>query len=169
MKNVQKELLSITASISAIASKIEKMAEAIAKDTGKVATTKKAKAPAKKAKAAAKKVKAPAKKAKAPAKKAKATVKKAKAPAKAKATPKKRAVTKVAPVAKTAQKKATDGTGIFDSVYATISGNPDGITVATLKNKTGLEKRQVNNALYKLKQKGQIEAISRGVYALKKA
>jgi len=142
MKNVQKELLSITASLSALASKIEKMAEAIANDTEKVAPVKKAKAPAKKAKVQVKK---------------------------AKATPKKRAAKKVAPVAKTAQKKTTEGKSIFDRIYGMVSGSSDGITVAMLKKKTGLETRQVNNALYKLKQKGRIEAISRGVYAVKKA
>ena len=127
MKNLQKELLSISKTISTLASKVEKMAEAVAA-SGK-----------------------PAPKKAAPAKKAKA-----------KAAPK-RSAKKAAPAAK---KDAVAST--LDNIYGMISRSRDGITVALLKKKTGLAIRQVNNSLYKLKQKGKIETIKRGVYVTKK-
>lgn len=67
-----------------------------------------------------------------------------------------------------AKKIAASGTGILDNVYGIISRSRKGVTVAQLRQKTDFETRQVNNAIYKLKQKGKIEAISRGVYAKKK-
>jgi len=127
MKNLQKELLSISKTISTLASKVEKMAEAVAA-SGK-----------------------PAPKKAAPAKKAKA-----------KAAPK-RSAKKAAPAA-----KKDAGASMLDNIYGMISRGRDGITVALLKKKTGLAIRQVNNSLYKLKQKGKIETIKRGVYVTKK-
>ena len=99
----------------------------------------------------------------APAKKAKATVKKAKAPAKkAKAAAKKKAAP--AKAAKTAAGAST----MLDNIFGMISRSRNGITVERIKKRTGLQARQVSNALYKLTKKGKIETISRGIYAKKK-
>lgn len=91
---------------------------------------------------------APAKKA--PAKKAAA---KKKAPAK-------KAVAKKAPAKKAAKGKET----VLDTVLAVIKKSRNGANIATLKAKTGLESRQLSNALYKLTKKKMIKSKSRGVY-----
>ena len=74
MKNVQKELIAISSTLSSLVKQMENMAVAIEKESGKAAPKKKAKAGAK--------AKAPVKKAKASAKKTKVALKK-KAPKKA--------------------------------------------------------------------------------------
>jgi predicted Rossmann fold nucleotide-binding protein DprA/Smf involved in DNA uptake len=102
----------------------------------------------------------------APAKKAKTAVKKAKAKT-AKAAPKKKAAKKSAPTAAKA-KPAAGGNTMLDNIYGMISRSRKGITVERIKKRTGLEPRQVSNALYKLTKKGQIETLSRGVYIKKK-
>ena len=100
-----------------------------------------------------------------PAKKAKAAVKKAKAPAKkAKAAAKKKA----APAKKAKPAAAAEPSSMLDNIYGMISRSRKGITVERLKKRTGLQARQVSNALYKLTKKGKIETVSRGVYAKKK-
>jgi predicted Rossmann fold nucleotide-binding protein DprA/Smf involved in DNA uptake len=90
------------------------------------------------------------------------------APAKKKAAPKRKAVARKAPVKKAAAKKApakqaTKAT-VLDSVMAVIKKSRTGATIANLKAKTGLESRQLSNALYKLSKKGMIKSKSRGVY-----
>jgi predicted Rossmann fold nucleotide-binding protein DprA/Smf involved in DNA uptake len=100
---------------------------------------------------------APAKKKAAPAKKKAAPAKKKAAPAKKKAAPAK----KKAP----AKKAATAGKEtVLDSVLAVIGKSKDGADIASLKSQTGLESRQLSNALYKLTKKGMIKSKSRGVY-----
>ena len=141
MKVVQKGLMAISTALSSLVQKVEKMAEAIEKGTGKAAPAKKSRA-VKKAKAAAKKGKAAAKKK--AAKKAAPAAAKAKTAAKAK------------------------GQSMLDTIFGMISRSRNGITVASLKKRTGLDPRQVSNALYKLTQKDKIETISRGVYVKKK-
>lgn len=89
---------------------------------------------------------------------AKAPAAKKAAPAKKKAAPKKKAVAKKAPA-----KKAAKDT-VLDSVLAVIKKSRSGATIANLKAKTGLESRQLSNALYKLSKKGMIKSKSRGVY-----
>jgi hypothetical protein len=76
-----------------------------------------------------------------------------------KAAPKKKAVAKKAP-AKKAGKKDT----VLDSVLSVIKKSRTGANIATLKSKTGLESRQLSNALYKLSKKKLIKSQSRGVY-----
>jgi hypothetical protein len=95
--------------------------------------------------------------------------KKTKAPAKVKPTTKKQAAKKATPKKPSAKKVASSGTGILDTIYGVISRSRKGVSVAQLREKTDFETRQVNNAIFKLKQKNRIEAISRGVYAKKKA
>ncbi len=152
MKDVQKELMAISSTLSSLVQQMEKMAEAIEKDSGKAAPAKKVKA---------------VRKAKAPAKKAKAAAKKAKAAPKKKAAKKK--VAKKAPaVAKADAPTAAGGPTMLDSIFGMISRSRGGITVERLKKKAGLEARQVSNALYKLTQKGRIETLARGLYVKKK-
>ena len=149
MKDVQKELLAISTALSSLVAKVEKMVETIETGSGTAAPAKKAK-PAKKKKAAAKKTKPAAKT--------------------SKAAPKKRAAKKKAPAK---QEAAADASGaqptMLDNILTMISRSRNGITVERLKKRTGLEARQVSNALYKLTKKGKIETLSRGVYVKKKS
>jgi predicted Rossmann fold nucleotide-binding protein DprA/Smf involved in DNA uptake len=150
MKDVQKELLAISTALSSLVAKVEKMVEAIETESGKAAPAVKAK---------------PAKKAKAKAKKAKATTKKAKAAPKKRAAKKKAPTTEEGAKAPTAESQQT----MLDNIFVMISRSRNGITVEKLKKRTGLEARQVSNALYKLTKKGKIETLSRGVYIKKKS
>lgn len=84
----------------------------------------------------------PAKKAEAPAKKAAASAKKTVAK-------------KNAPAGKVA---------VLDSVFDAIKKAGKGINIAALKEKTGLNPRQLSNALYKLSKRDMIVAKSRGLY-----
>jgi predicted Rossmann fold nucleotide-binding protein DprA/Smf involved in DNA uptake len=99
---------------------------------------------------------------------AKAPAAKKAAPAKKKAAPKKKAVAKKkAPAKKVAKKapaKKSAKATVLDSVMAVIKKSRSGATIANLKAKTGLESRQLSNALYKLSKKGMIKSKSRGVY-----
>ncbi len=99
---------------------------------------------------------------------AKAPAAKKAAPAKKKAAPKKKAVAKKKAPAKKAAKKAPAKKAakatVLDSVMAVIKKSRSGATIANLKAKTGLESRQLSNALYKLSKKGMIKSKSRGVY-----
>jgi hypothetical protein len=88
----------------------------------------------------------------------------AKAPAK-KAAVKKKAPAKKAPAKKAPAKKAAKGKEtVLDTVLAVIKKSRNGANIATLKAKTGLESRQLSNALYKLSKKKIIKSKSRGVY-----
>jgi predicted Rossmann fold nucleotide-binding protein DprA/Smf involved in DNA uptake len=92
----------------------------------------------------------------------KKAVKKAAPPKARKATPKKKAApAKVASAA--AAKKPT----VLDAVYEIVRRARSGATIAVLKEKTGLNPRQLSNALYKLSTRGKIAAKSRGVYVKK--
>lgn len=78
------------------------------------------------------------------------------APAKRKKTVRKAAVRKkAAPVS---------GQTVLDQVYTVIKRSKKGVTIATLKTKTGLGSRQLSNALYKLSKKRLVHAKSRGFY-----
>lgn len=86
-----------------------------------------------------------------------------KAKKKAAAKPKKKAA---APKKKPAAKKAPAGgkDTVLENVMDVITKSRTGANIASLKQKTGLESRQLSNALYKLSKKGQIKTVSRGVY-----
>ncbi len=116
---------------------LSKKVERITQQVEKIQATK----PAPVKKAAAKK-KAPVKK----------TVAKKKAPAK-KAKPKKKAPAKQ--------------TTILETVFDAIKRTKKGITIPKIKEKTRLDSKQLSNALFKLTQRGVIEAKSRGVYVKK--
>lgn len=88
---------------------------------------------------------------------------------KAKAAPKKtrakvapRTKRTVAPKTKKApvQKKTT----ALDTVLAVINRSRKGVDVSTISEKTGFNKKQITNNLYKLKKAGKIKTISRGMY-----
>lgn len=101
---------------------------------------------------------------------AKAAPAKAKAKAKPKAkkvvAKKKPAAKKVVVKKKTVAKKAPTGgkDTVLENVLDVIAKSRTGANIASLKEKTGLESRQLSNALYKLSKKGQIKTVSRGVY-----
>ena len=85
-------------------------------------------------------------------------------PAKKAPAKRKKAVRKVA-----VRKKAAPARGktVLDSVYGVIKRSKKGATIATLKTKTGLDSRQLSNALYKLSKKRMVHAKSRGLYVKK--
>lgn len=82
-----------------------------------------------------------------------------------KAAPRKRAVKKAA-VKKAAPKRraAAKSVTVLDTVFNVIKRTRKGVSIATLKEKTKLNPRQLSNALYKLSKRGTIVAKSRGVY-----
>ncbi len=128
MKDVKKELVSISTALTSLTQKIEKMVTTLEKESGK---------------AAPKKTK---------------MAKKAGTPAMKKAAP------QAAPKTRTTAGSET----ILDNIYGMVRRSHGGITVDRLKKRTGLEARQVSNALYKLSTKGLVETVSRGVYVKKK-
>ncbi len=85
-------------------------------------------------------------------------------PAKKGPAKRKKAVRKVAARRKAAPAK---GQTVLDSVYSVIKRSKKGATIATLKTKTGLDSRQLSNALYKLSKKRMVQAKSRGLYIKK--
>ena len=86
-----------------------------------------------------------------------------------KAAVKKPAAAKKAAAKKAAAKKAAPAGGktVLDTVFDVIKRSKKGVTVAQLKTKTNLNARQLSNALYKLSQKGMVQAPSRGLYVKK--
>jgi predicted Rossmann fold nucleotide-binding protein DprA/Smf involved in DNA uptake len=98
--------------------------------------------------------------AKSPAKQKAVSKAKAKTKTKAKAATKKRVASKPA----ASKAIAAKGKTVLESVYDVIRRSRNGASIAKLKDKTGLEARQLSNALYKLSRRGRIEARSRGVY-----
>ena len=92
-------------------------------------------------------------------------------PAKKAPAKRKKAVRKVAVRRKAApaRRKAAPAKGktVLDSVYNVIKRSKKGATIATLKTKTGLDSRQLSNALYKLSKKRMVTAKSRGLYMKK--
>ena len=75
---------------------------------------------------------------------------------------------------KTAVKKATvkkaapaGGKTVLDTVFDAIKRSKKGVTVTQLKATTKLNARQLSNALYKLSNKGMVQAPSRGLYVKK--
>jgi len=67
---------------------------------------------------------------------------------------------------KTRVAKTSSGGTIRKIVYDEIRQYKDGITKDTLVKATGLELRQVSNALYKLSKKKLIHSIKRGIYVV---
>ena len=90
-------------------------------------------------------------------------------PAKKVPAKRKKAVRKAPARKAPARKKAAPAKGktVLDSVYSVIKRSKKGATIATLKTKTGLDSRQLSNALYKLSKKRMVRAKSRGLYVTK--
>ena len=61
---------------------------------------------------------------------------------------------------KTTAKQATSA----DAVLAIIKRFKKGVDVATLKQKTGFDDKKIHNTIYKLKKKGLIKSVGKGVY-----
>lgn len=53
---------------------------------------------------------------------------------------------------------------ILGSVLTTVKRSKNGISIAKIKEKTGLEQRQLSNALYKLLKNGKVALKDRGIY-----
>jgi len=47
---------------------------------------------------------------------------------------------------------------------AMIEGSRNGVDVTTLKSRTGLVGRKVNDIIYRLKKQGKIKNVARGIY-----
>lgn len=69
---------------------------------------------------------------------------------------------------KAAVKKAPAGQAtILGSVLGAIKKSKNGVAIGKIKEKTGLEQRQLSNALYKLSKNGKIKVKVRGIYIAK--
>lgn len=87
-------------------------------------------------------------------------------------TPKKKKPTKAAAKAKTAKKPARRVTKkkeakpmtALDTVFGVISRSKKGVDTATIMEKTGYNRKQVANYIYKLSKQGKIKSVERGVY-----
>ncbi len=81
----------------------------------------------------------------------------------------KKTVAKKIAVKKATVKKAAPAGGktVLDTVFDAIKRSKKGVTVTQLKTKTKLNARQLSNALYKLSNKGMVQASSRGLYVKK--
>ncbi|MGB5158954.1 hypothetical protein [Desulfobacterium sp. N47] len=121
---------------------------------------------AKKVKPVKKTVAPKAKKAVAPKKKVAVASKAVKKTAVKNPAVKKAAVKPVKAAAKVAvaKKQPAAPVTILGSVLTTIKRSKNGISIAKIKEKTGLEQRQLSNALYKLLKNGKVALKERGVY-----
>ncbi|MDX9787211.1 MAG: hypothetical protein RBT11_10560 [Desulfobacterales bacterium] len=87
---------------------------------------------------------------------------------KAAATPKKQVAPGKEKIAKAKEKPAGKPETVLEQVLDVISKSRKGASIDKLKEKTGLQPRQLSNALYKLTKKGSVEARARGIYFKKK-
>lgn len=65
-------------------------------------------------------------------------------------------------VKKTPQRKKSGS--LYDTVLKMIKRSKKGLTVATIKKKTGLDEIQIRNVIYKAKKEGRIGNLRRGIY-----
>ncbi len=154
MKDLQKQLKSMSKSLAQLAEQIETVAAYIEKFDSLVAPVEEAPveaAPVEEKKKAPAKTKAAAKKAAPKARAAK------------KAAPKAKEKVEEAPVE--AVEASSKSSSVLATVYDVIKRSRKGVNIAKIKEKTGFEARQISNALYKLSKKGQIKSMARGVYA----
>lgn len=87
---------------------------------------------------------------------------------KAAAAPKKQVAPGKEKTAKVKEKPAGNPETVLEQVLDVISKSRKGASIDKLKEKTGLQPRQLSNALYKLTKKGSVEARARGIYFKKK-
>jgi predicted Rossmann fold nucleotide-binding protein DprA/Smf involved in DNA uptake len=90
-------------------------------------------------------------------------------PARKKATTKAKTQTAPSKVRVAAKATASKDKTVLDLVFDVVRRSRNGVSIAKLKEKTGLEARQLSNALYKLSKRGKIEARSRGHYTKTKS
>lgn len=62
------------------------------------------------------------------------------------------------------EKNRTTKVTMLDMVFDSIKKSRNGITIPRLRKKTGLEPKQLSNALFKLTTKGMIKPKERGIY-----
>ena len=62
------------------------------------------------------------------------------------------------------EKNRTAKVTMLDIVFDSIKRSRNGITIPKLRKKTGLEPKQLSNALFKLTNKGKIKPKERGIY-----
>ena len=62
------------------------------------------------------------------------------------------------------EKNRTAKLTMLDIVFDSIKRSRNGITIPKLRKKTGLEPKQLSNALFKLTNKGKIKPKERGIY-----
>ncbi len=146
MKKLLKNLISISETLSILAVRVEKIADVFEAESLQAKPAKKT---------AAKKRAVPKK------------VKKKAAPKKKVAAKKKETPVEAEPTKEVSEQESEPEGGIIDNILGLISSGGEGTTVSELKEKTGFAPRQVSNALFKLKQGGKIESLSRGVYVKK--
>jgi hypothetical protein len=139
MKKLKDQLKTIQKSLVSLSKQVEK----VSKQVEKLEAAKAAKKAAPKKKAAKKKV------------------------AKAKVAKKKAAPAKNKVAAPKAKKTAASKSTVLDKVLDVVKKSRAGATIAKLKENTGLDSRQLSNALYKLSKRGVIVAKSRGLYTKK--
>ena len=89
--------------------------------------------------------------------------------AKKKTPAKKTVAKKKTPAKKTVAKKKASAPkiAVLGSVLGIIGRNKKGVTIASLRARTGLDAKQLSNALYKLSKKGKITPKTRGLYISK--
>ena len=145
MKDVLKDLKQLTKRAERIAAKLDKPEKSSKAKPVAKAKTKAKSAPAKKTV----KKKAPAKK---------------KAVAKKKAPAKKAVAKKKAPVKKKAAAKSAKKMSASDTILKIIRSRKSAIDTATLKKRTGFKDNNIRMIVYRLKKRGVIKSVRKGVY-----
>jgi hypothetical protein len=72
--------------------------------------------------------------------------------------------TKKAPVKKVAEKKATPHATATDQILGIIKRFKKGVSVPTLKEKTGFDDKKVRNIVFRAGKEGKIKKFARGIY-----
>ena len=85
------------------------------------------------------------------------------APGEVKAKSLTRIVGKKAPIKKTSQETKKPKT-VFETVMEIVQGSRKGVTVATIRDKTGFGETRIRNIIYRARQQGKITSKERGVY-----
>jgi predicted Rossmann fold nucleotide-binding protein DprA/Smf involved in DNA uptake len=84
-----------------------------------------------------------------------------------KTSPKKRKVKLKARATKKAVAKKAKKISIPETVFGAMKRSKKGFDATMLMKKTGLRKQQVHDALFKLKKRGMIKSVGKGVYVKK--
>jgi len=145
LNTVNKEIRALSKKLEQVSKKADNLMKAVADEKAKAKAAPKKK-PVRKAKAAPKKKVAP----KATAAPAKKTVKKTAA------APKK--------TAKKPAKKPAASTTPTNKVLTLMKRYKKGVTIAKLKERSGLNDKQISNILHRASKEGKITRVARGVY-----